>query len=207
MQIEVFDVSQMPEESTKRRRLRLLVRCCALVAAVILVLPVLPWPWTSMVVPALSPYVLLGSAIAARSLGVAALVGLPVLLVVLIRRRWFCRYACPVGLVAEQAGRLNPWGKRFCRKLPPVGRWIALVTLGGAIFGYPLVLWLDPLAMFSGLFTLWQEPLSPAGQVSAAALGIVLAVSVLMPGSWCMRICPLCASQELLALPRRMLRR
>jgi len=207
IETEVFDVSELPEESTKRRRLRLLVRCCALAAAVILVLPVLPWPWTAMVVPALSPYVMLGSAIVARSLGVAALVGLPVLLVVLVWPRWFCRYACPVGLVAEQVGKLNPWGKGICRKLPPVGRWIALVTLGGAIFGYPLVLWLDPLAIFNGLFTLWQEPLSPAGQVSAAALGVVLAVSLLVPGAWCMRICPLGATQELLAWPRRVLRR
>ena len=205
MRTEGFDVSEMPEESTKRRRVRLLVRCCAFAAAVILVLPGLPWPWASMVVPALSPYVMLGSAIVARSVGVATLVGLPVLLIVLVRPRWFCRYACPVGLVAEQVGRLNPWGKRICRKLPPAGRWIALVTLGGAVFGYPLVLWLDPLAMFSGLFTLWHEPLSPAGQVSAAALGVVLAVSLLVPGSWCMRICPLGATQELLALPGRIL--
>ena len=185
-------------QGNRRRRLRLIVRCVVFVLAVILVLPVVPWPRSSLVLPSLSPYVLVGSAIAARSVGVATLVGLPVLLIVVFRRRWFCRYVCPVGLMTEQVGRLRRSGRSSARKLPSLGKAIVLVTLGGACFGYPLLLWLDPLAIFHGVFTLWHEPLSLAGQVSAVALGVILSLSLLLPGAWCLRICPLGATQDLL---------
>jgi len=212
----------------KRRILRLLVRCCALVIAVILVLPILPWSWTPLVLPSLSPYVLICSAVATRVIGLVALLGLPVLVIVLVRRRWFCRYACPVGLLAEYTGRLrrkkgtgpicakHPPGRSgkldlspfsVVRRLPPIGRWVALLTLGGALFGYPFFLWLDPLAIFHGVFTLAHDPPSLAGQVSAVVLGVIMSISLLLPGAWCTRLCPLGATQDLLALPQRLFRR
>lgn len=187
--------------------LRLAIRCSAMQVAVILAVGVLPWSWASLVLPSLSPHVLVCSAIAARSIGVATLVGLPVLAMLLIRRRWFCRYACPVGLAAEYVGRIHSSGKSRIKRLPSVGRWIVLVTLGGACLGYPLFLWLDPLAIFHGIFTLCRDPLSLAGQVSAVALAVILSISLLVPGAWCLRICPLGATQDLLALPRRWFRR
>jgi MauM/NapG family ferredoxin protein len=159
-----------------------------------------------MVLPSLSPYVLIGSVVAARTVGLATLVGLPVLLVVLARRRWFCRYVCPVGLMTEQASRLRRRGKPAARRLPPLGTWIVLLTLAGACFGYPVLLWMDPLAIFQGVFTLRESPLGVAGQASAGALAAILGISVLLPGAWCLRICPLGATQELLILPRRWMR-
>lgn len=187
--------------------MRLVARWAALAAVVTLVLDVLPWPWAPMAAPALSPHVLIGSAIAARSIGLATLVGLPVLLVVLVRRRWFCRYACPVGLLAEYAGRVRSARKTRLKRVPLVGRWIVLVTLGGAFLGYPLFLWLDPIAIFHGAFTLGHDPLSLAGRVSAGLLALILGISLLWPGAWCLRICPLGATQELLVLRRRRFRR
>jgi len=92
-------------------------------------------------------------------------------------------------------------------KLPPLGRWAALLTFGGALFGYPFFLWLDPLAIFHGVFTLYHDPLSLAGQVPAVMLGVVLCVSLLLPGAWCTRLCPLGATQDLLAIPQRLFRR
>jgi len=82
-----------------------------------------------------------------------------------------------------------------------------LLTFGGALFGYPFLLWLDPLAIFHGVFTVCHDPLSLAGQVSAVMLGAVLSISLLLPGVWCTRLCPLGATQDLLAMPQRLFRR
>jgi len=224
----------------KRRLLRLVVRCCALTIAVIFALPVLPWSWTPLVLPSLSPHILICSAVAARVIGVATLVGLPMLVFVLVRRRCFCRYACPVGLLAEYTGRLRSTRKGrgpivrkegkgpirrnglegaphqsaqeldlspFSGKLPPMGQWVVLLTVGGALFGYPLFLWLDPLAIFQVVLTESQDPSSLAGQLSAVVLAFILSISLLLPGAWCTRLCPLGATQDLLALPQRLFRR
>jgi ferredoxin-type protein NapF len=65
----------------------------------------------------------------------------------------------------------------------------------------------DPLAIFHGVFTLCHDPSSLAGQVSAVMLGAILSISLLLPGAWCTRLCPLGATQDLLALPQRLFRR
>jgi ferredoxin-type protein NapF len=84
-----------------------------------------------------------------------------------------------------------------------MGQWIALLTFGGACLGYPLLLWLDPMAMFSGFFGVFQT----ATMLSAVGLPIVLLVSLIWPKVWCAKLCPLGAAQDFLALPRRLLRR
>ena len=191
------------ERSTKRTWLRWLTRGIVLAVAVLLALPVLPWTWTPLVLPALSPYVAAGSAIAARSVAGVTLVALPVLLLIVLRRRWFCRWACPVGLLTECAGRISPLPKAWCERLPLLGRWAALLTLAGACVGYPLLLWMDPLAMFSGLFVAWHGPLSVTGLIAASGVPAVLLISLVLPNAWCRRLCPLGATQDLVALRRR----
>jgi len=160
-----------------------------------------------MAVSGASPFVAIGSAIAGRSLGVASLACLPMLLVVLLRRRWFCRWACPVGLLNELLGRIRRSKPSAAAKLPPIGQWIVLITLGGACFGYPVFLWMDPLAMFSGCLGMCWAPISAVGIIAGMGLPLVLIVSLLWPGAWCRRGCPLGAMQDLLAVPRRMMSR
>ena len=193
-----------PSQQIKRRgKLRFVLRCCALVAAVILVLQVLPWPRSAMILPALSPYVAICSAIAVRSVSAATLLGLPVLLMILWRRRAFCRYACPMGLLMEQVGRLRPSAESGCEKLPPIGQWVVLLTLGGACVGYPLLLWMDPLAVFTSFFGLIRQPPVLVGLFSAAGFLAVAVLRLLLPGAWCTRICPLGATQDLLAAAKK----
>lgn len=189
-----------------RRRLRLVTRLAALLAAVVLSLPILPWSWTAMLLPAASPYVAAGSALAARAVGAAALVGLPVLLAILIFPRWFCRYACPVGLLEETVSRRRR-GATSVGRWPPVGQWVSLLTLGGAVAGYPLVLWLDPLGLLAGFLGVWRWPVSVAGIAVGLGLPIVLILSAVFPHAWCARVCPLGGLQDVLAGLRRLVRK
>ncbi|MCE5307076.1 MAG: 4Fe-4S dicluster domain-containing protein, partial [Acidobacteriales bacterium] len=132
----------------------------------------------------------------------------PMLLVAVFRRRFWCRRLCPVGLISEYCGRVR--GGRIQQNAQqsgllawPAGRAIVLVTLGGALAGYPFLLWMDPLALFSGAFNLSRAGGHGMTLLSAAGLPAVMFISFLFPGIWCSRICPLGATQDLLALVAR----
>ncbi len=199
--------SQTPGESRVRGRVRLAVRCGALVTAVIVVWLLASYTCTAMAIVALSPFVAIGSTLASRAIGWTTLVAAPVLVMALVRRRWFCRWLCPTGLLSEQAGRIGSAMKCRAPAMMPVGHWFALITFAGAILGYPVLLWLDPLALLASfLGTGWNDPLATATLASAAGLSAVLALSLIAPGLWCMRICPLGATQELLTIPSRLVR-
>ena len=182
-----------------RRLTRQIVRVTLLVVAVLLLLPLPNGMRLLVVVPALSPLVALASLLSTRTFQLATGIGLLVTVIVLIRRRWLCRWVCPTGTCADFAGRLGLRRHRRCPHLPPIGQWIALLTLGGAVLGYPLLLWLDPLAMFSGLPGIRYVVTIPAIAWSAIGIAAVLILSVVWPGLWCARLCPLGALQDLLS--------
>ena len=170
-----------------------------LVVAVLMLWPLPMGTRLLVVIPALSPLIALASLLSTRTFHIATGIGLLVAVVVLIRHRWLCRWVCPVGTCADFATRL---GLRFHQqrpRLPLVGQWIALLTLGGALLGYPLLLWLDPLAMFSGLLGIRHVKTVPTIAWSAIGIATILALSVAWPGIWCARLCPLGAFQDLLS--------
>ena len=95
--------------------------------------------------------------------------------------------------------------------IPAFHRWIVLLTLGGAACGYPLFLWLDPLAMFNGFLAAWRTPITIWGAMPAGLFLAALLLSVWRPHAWCLRVCPLGYTQELfrelpLFLQRRLVR-
>jgi len=162
-------------------------------------------PWVSgksffFQLPAFSPFVAACGALGAHALGVVTLLALPVLVLALFVRRGFCRYGCPTGLLLDLVARLR--GKNtppVPESFPRLNVWIALGTLGGAALGYPLLLWLDPLALLNGFLGAWRWPVDAALLVAGLGLPLVLLLEVLRPGLWCARLCPLGATQELLA--------
>jgi ferredoxin-type protein NapF len=103
--------------------------------------------------------------------------------------------------------RVRPSAGASLARWPPVGQWAALLTLGGACVGYPLLLLLDPMALASAFVGAWRWPLMLAGLVAAIGLPIVLLLSILVPHAWCTRLCPLGGLQDLLARLRQWLRR
>lgn len=185
---------------------RFAVRCAALAAAVVVVGAFASRGMAAVAMVGVSPFVALASALATRTVGWAAMMALPLLVVVLLRRRWFCRWLCPTGLLCEQAGRIGTAAKRRACSMLPLGHWFALMTLAGAVLGYPLFIWLDPLALLASFLGAgWSDPLARATSLSAAGLAAVVVLSVVAPGLWCARVCPLGATQELLATACRCL--
>lgn len=149
------------------------------------------------VLPRLSPILSLFGALAARQwLGWGTLLGVPLVVVSLFFGRVFCWRFCPMGFLAEMAGRLNPRGRTWCRRVPAVNRALALVVFVTAACGYPLFIWLDPLCIFNGFFAAWREPLSWTSAAIGALFVLVLLLAAAVPNVWCHKLCPLGGLQE-----------
>ena len=196
--------SMMSPDSTPRpwreqpERFRIAVRLGALLlAAVVACLGPLVRAECGRIIPALSPFLSVCSAIARRGTDFLFLLGLPLLVLAFFRGHWFCRRLCPTGTVAWLAGRLRPGRRAPALPRACLGPWLAALALGGAIAGLPWFLWLDPLAMWNGFFSAfrpgrigWAETLFGLGLALVAASGFVF------PHLWCERLCPLGAFQN-----------
>ena len=182
---------------TRRNLLRLVL----FAAFVLLALGVLPEAWRgwSALLPGLSPLLSLGGALAARSAGLLALLGLPLLVLPLFKGRFFCWRLCPMGFAAETVSRLNRRNAGLIRRVPFVGKGLALLIIGSAAAGWPLLIWTDPLCIFNGFFAAWRSPLTWLSAATAGGFVLILLASLIAPNIWCHRLCPLGGLQEWLA--------
>jgi ferredoxin len=149
----------------------------------------------------LSPYVVLCGLIVAGILPTIGWLALLVGCLSVFRLRWFCRWVCPLGTCNELSTIM---GKKAGLRAPRVfhiGHYLAFAALTGALLGFPILLWLDPLAILSSL----GQPFSSARQFVVGTSGFLAAVglSFLLPGIWCSRICPLGGLQEIGFVARR----
>ena len=189
-----------------RNHFRLLVRLVCLIGAVLCLLPIRDKDALLAIVPALSSFVAVTSILAAKTIQPILGLGLVAGLVALCWHRWFCRWACPMGLCLDGASCLGRRLKRKPCQAMSIGRWLFALTLGGAILGYPLFLWCDPLALFSGVFLLTEQHQLLAGAVSFLFVTLLLIFSLLWPHVWCRGLCPLGAFQDLLSIMSRSVR-
>jgi MauM/NapG family ferredoxin protein len=203
--------NQIPDKSAVkltgiRNHSRLLVRIVFFTGAVLCLLPIIEEDILIALVPALSPFVAVTSILATKTIRPILGLGLVVALVVTFRHRWFCRWVCPMGLCLDGASYVGKRLKRKpCQSLS-IGRWLLTLTLGGAILGYPLFLWLDPLALFTGLFLLIEQQQLLAGAITFLFIILLLILSLLKPHIWCRGLCPLGAFQDLLSILTRFIR-
>ncbi len=182
-----------------RRRIQWIVRSLCVFAAIGIL-----WlgrdSHAPSLIPGLSPFVAVASLLVTRAFHVSAGIGLTIGCIVLLRPRWFCRWICPMGHCADGVSRLGRRLGRRSARFFPLGQWILWLTLGGAVlFPWPLLLWLDPLAIFSSAFTPLKLISIPAAWLALLpALGVLL-LSLAWPYLWCTKICPLGAFQDVLS--------
>jgi ferredoxin len=188
-----------------RRVPRRLIQLTCFVGAVVLVWPLLPWAIAPRFFQQVSPFVALSSSIAARSIGVGAIFALVVAVASSFKKRWFCLYLCPTGFLLENTNHMGLRKTRWWSKLPPVGRYVAILTLVGAVAGYPVPLWMDPLCIFSSPFALNKSTNLMSVILVCLGLGVLVGATFVFGMAWCVRICPLSGFQDMLFAVRKAL--
>jgi ferredoxin-type protein NapF len=184
---------------------RRVIQLTCFVGAIVLVWPLLPWAIAPRFFQQVSPFVALSSSIAARSIGVGAILALIVAVASSFKKRWFCLYLCPTGFLLENTSRTGLRKTRWWSKCPPIGRYVAILTLVGAVLGYPVLLWMDPLCIFSSPFAL-NKATNPISVILVClGLGVLLGATFIFGMLWCVRICPLSGLQDMLFAARKAL--
>jgi len=167
------------------------VRIASTLFAIVFALPI-SFGWFTGFTVWLSPFVMLNSLFLLKSMVWLNVLSWTVFLISFFHNRWFCRYLCPVGLgcdVFSKPGKRK--GMRLVKKIPRIGRWLAIISLGAALTGIPLFILLDPLAIFNGFFAAFSKEASFAVYLSFSGLPLLLLVHFVLPGVWCSRLCPL----------------
>ena len=181
-----------------RRRLRLGVRLGCFLLATFLLLPFPFWIDSSRIFVQASPFVTICTILAGGTLWVGSILGLVFSVVSLVRKRWFCRYVCPVGLLTDTVSGMKFPAKIWWKGCPPIGQYIVLLTVAGAVVGYPLFLWMDPLAFFNNAFSVHTAKNILSAIISLSGISILLLLALTSGNLWCARLCPLGATQDLL---------
>jgi ferredoxin-type protein NapF len=188
-----------------RRVPRRLIQLTCFVGAVVLVWPLLPWRIAPRFFQEISPFVALSSSIATRSIGVGAVLALVVAVVSSFKKRWFCLYLCPTGFLLENSSRIGLRKNRWWGKCPPIGRYVAILTITGSIVGYPVLLWMDPLCIFSSPFAMNKATNPITVILVSLGLGVLVGATFVFGMLWCVRICPLSGLQDMLFFTRKAL--
>jgi len=184
---------------------RRLIQLTCFLGAIVLVWPLVPWVMAPRFFQQISPFVAISSSIAKRSIDVGAALALVVAIVSSFKKRWFCLYLCPTGFLLENTNHAGLRRTRWWSKLPPVGRYVAILTIVGAIAGYPVLMWMDPLCIFSSPFAMNKATSLMSVILVSLGLGVLVGGTFVFGMAWCVRICPLSGLQDMLFAMRKAL--
>lgn len=173
------------------------IRTLSALFALIFALPV-SWMGFTGLYTWLSPFIMLNSVLVLKSFVLLNAVAIVVLLLVIYKDRWFCRYLCPVGWGCDLVSEVKLRKSYFSKKLPDIGKWLVISSLAAAVMGIPLFILLDPMAIFNGFFSVFSGKLTLAAIISLSGLPIILAIHLIYPGIWCGKLCPLGGLQRLI---------
>ena len=191
----------------RRLPFRLIGRLFFFAAASAFLWPIPPLPGALKLILQASPFAAICSSVSLRHVGAGATVGLAFAFAAIFQRRWFCRHICPTGLLLEWAARIGLAKASWWAKFPHIGKYAALLTFFGAIIGYPFLLWMDPLAIFSSFFSVRTAGTILSGFFAGLGLAILLLISLASGLFWCARLCPLGGTQDLMASLKKIFRK
>ena len=177
---------------------RLYVRLGCFFLATLLLLPFPFWINSSRIFVQASSFITICTILARGTIWLGSILGLVFAVVSLARKRWFCRFMCPVGLLLDAVSGVKLPGRIWWKHFPPIGKYIVLLTAAGAIFGYPLFLWMDPLAFLNNAFSAYKATNVLSVIISLSGIVVLLLLTLTSGDFWCARICPLGATQDLL---------
>lgn len=174
----------------KNRSKRSVIHAAATLLAVLMAL--LPgWKGITGLTIWLSPFVMLNSVFILKSVVWLNGIAFVVLIASLWKKRWFCHQLCPVGWGCNMVSSCSVRKKFSVRRIPPIGQWLAVLSLMAALVGFPSFALLDPMVVFNGFFTIFSQDITVAVLLSMLGLPVLLALHLLFPGLWCTRLCPL----------------
>jgi ferredoxin-type protein NapF len=187
---------------SRKRPLRLIVQLAFFSAAGVLLWPLLPWKAGPKVVAQASPFAAICSSLTLKSISAGMLLGWALAIVAFLKRRFFCRYVCPTGVLLEGASQIGIKKTTWWSRCPPLGKYIALLTFIGAAVGYPILLWMDPLSILSSAYSIRTAGSVTFGILAGLFLGILIMLNLVFGSVWCARLCPLGGTQDLLVSAR-----
>lgn len=166
------------------------IRTISFLSAVIFAIPGL-WNGFQGIHVWMSPFLMLNSVFALKSFVLLNIIALPVLVLIIIRKRWFCNNLCPAGWCFDKVSALSRSDKCNYSKFPGIGKWFAITSLFAALFGFPLFVILDPLSIFNGFFVIFSGKPDSAVIISFTVFPLLVLIHFFFPGIWCRKLCPL----------------
>ena len=163
--------------------------------AIIISLPLLPEPFSGIYLW-ISPYIGLISLFNGKSLVWLHLFGMIALVLILFRKRWICRYACPAGILCDISSKIGRKAKPHLKI--SINRYLAIFALVLAVFGAPVLIVLDPFNLFYMAFEGSRTGLGLHSIIKLSGLIFLFLFSLLFPNVWCSSVCPLGGLQLLL---------
>jgi len=148
----------------------------------------------------MSPFIMLNSVFALKSLVLLNSVGFIVLTATWIKKRSFCRYLCPVGCVLDWMPKRSRIKRKLrLKNIPAIGKWLAIISLTAAVFGFPIFIFLDPMSVFNGFFTSLIQLSWLSFIASGTGFLLLLLMQLIWPDLWCRRLCLLGGLQLLVS--------
>jgi len=108
-----------------------------------------------------------------------------------------------VGLCNDGANKLGMQLGRRGIKIPSLAKWFVWLTIGGALLGYPIFLWMDPLSILANVTALGKHYSEPGIWISAVGLIFIVSINIMWPHIYCTKLCPLGGMQDILSSTKK----